>query len=167
VSYFFLVCFSPLVPFLLPTLPGNMFFIRATILFISTHLNAPTAEGTALLVHGERDPRIPASCPRDTTDRLKQLGNLAPPLLRILEKREHDITLQQDDGFSLPFLRTLTRNPFPSQFTAHWEDMAFPRRYWVELLEKGSGPAEVEARVQDDNRIEIKAHGVKRLRVLL
>ena len=87
-------------------------------------------------------------------------------MLSILKKREHDVTLQEDDGLSLPFLAKLSRNPFPSKFTAHWEDMSFPRRYWIELLEKGSGPAEVEARAQN-NRIEIKAHGVKRLRILL
>ena len=119
-----------------------------------------------LFVHGDSDPRIPASCSRDTADRLKQLGMETPPLLQILKNREHDVTLQQDDGLSLPFLANLSRNPFPLKFTAHWEDMSFPRRYWIELLEKGSGPAEVEARAQN-NRIEIKAHGVKRLRILL
>jgi hypothetical protein len=35
------------------------------------------------------------------------------------------------------------------------------------VLEKGSGAAEVEARIQSENRIEIVAHGIKRLRLML
>ncbi len=64
---------------------------------------------------------------------------------------------KQDDGFTLPFLADKTRESISHrQFTAHWEDLSFPRRYWIEVLEKGSGAAEVEARMQAENRIEIR-----------
>jgi len=120
-----------------------------------------------LLVHGERDPRIEVGCSKDTFEGLKRLSPKDEPVLHILEKREHDITLQDDGGFTLPFLANKSRNPFPKQFSAAWEDLAFPRRYWIEILEKGSGIAEVEASIQSENRIEIVAHGIKRLRLLL
>ena len=120
-----------------------------------------------LFVHGEKDPRIEVACSRDTFDALKRLNPKIEPVLHILEKREHDITLNQDDGLTLPFLSGKTRDPFPRKFAATWEDLSFPRRYWVEVLEKGSGPAEVDARILADNRIEVTAHGVKRVRVLL
>ena len=120
-----------------------------------------------LLVHGERDPRIEVGCSKDTFEGLKRFNPKLEPVLHILEKREHDVTLQDDDGFTLSFLADKTRNPFPKQFSAVWEDLASPRRYWIEVLEKGSGVAEVEASIQSENRIEIAAHGIKRLRLLL
>jgi hypothetical protein len=45
--------------------------------------------------------------------------------------------------------------------------MTFPRHYWVEVLEKKSGAAEVDAEVKKDNRIEIHSREVKRLRLHL
>jgi hypothetical protein len=120
-----------------------------------------------LFVHGGRDPRIEVACSRETFESLKRLKPKNEPVLHVLEKREHDITLQQDDGLTLPFLGDKTRDPFPAKFSASWQDTSFPRRYWVEVLEKEPGTADVDARVQTGNRIEISTRGVKRLRVLL
>ena len=57
-----------------------------------------------LLVHGERDPVIPVSCSKQTYERLVKLSPDTPPEVHILKDREHDLTLNDDGGFSLPFL---------------------------------------------------------------
>lgn len=119
-----------------------------------------------LFVHGDRDPRIPASCSRDTIESLRHQAMKTEPTFRILEKREHDVTLQTDDQLTLPFLENKSRTAFPVKFTASWQDLSFPRRYWVEVLEKGNGTAEVSAEIKL-NRIEITTRSVKRMRLLL
>jgi hypothetical protein len=52
------------------------------------------------------------------------------------------------------------------KFTASWQDLTFPRRYWVELMEKGTGTAEVMAEIKE-NEIELTTRAVKRIRLLL
>jgi hypothetical protein len=46
-------------------------------------------------------------------------------------------------------------------------DLAYPRRYWLEILEKERGVARVEARVATDDTVEIATRNVRRLRLLL
>lgn len=118
-------------------------------------------------VHGEKDPRIGVECSRQTFESLKSLGPKSAPVLRVLETREHDVTLNDDGGLTLPFFADKKRDPWPSRFSAVWEDASFPRKYWVELVEKGPGTASVDARIQAPNRIEVSARGVKKLRILL
>ena len=119
-----------------------------------------------LLVHGDQDPRIPSSCSRDTVESLGRLNLKTAPVLRILEKREHDVTLNTDDELTLTFLENKSRTAYPTKFTASWRDLSFPRRYWIEVLEKAGGTAEVSAEIKQ-NRIEIATRSVKRLRLLL
>jgi dienelactone hydrolase len=57
-----------------------------------------------LLVHGERDPIIPGSCSKQTYERLVKLSPESPPEIHILKDREHDLSLNDDGGFSFPFL---------------------------------------------------------------
>jgi phospholipase/carboxylesterase len=119
-----------------------------------------------LFVHGDHDERIPASCSRDTVESLNRAAMRHAPVLRILEKREHDVTLNTDDELTLPFFENKSRTAYPTKFTARWQDLSFPRRYWVELLEKGTGTAELSAEIKQ-NRIDITTRSVKRLRLLL
>jgi pimeloyl-ACP methyl ester carboxylesterase len=56
-----------------------------------------------LLVHGDKDSIIPDRCSRDTYNALRKLSSSTPREIRILKGRGHDITLQSDDGFTLPF----------------------------------------------------------------
>ena len=81
--------------------------------------------------------------------------------------REHDITLDSDDGLSLAFLKDKVRDAFPSRVSLRLPDLAYPRQYWVEVLEKRSGVAEVKAEIKPPNRLEIHSREVKKLRLHL
>jgi pimeloyl-ACP methyl ester carboxylesterase len=120
-----------------------------------------------LFVHGEKDARIPASCSKDTYDSLSGLHPRVAPQLRLLPDREHELTLQSDDGLTLAFLKDKIREPFPKRISLRLADLSFPRQYWVEVLEKKSGTVEVTAEIKLDNRFEIHSREVKKLRLHL
>jgi pimeloyl-ACP methyl ester carboxylesterase len=119
-----------------------------------------------LFVHGEKDARIPASCSKDTADALSALHPRVPPQLRLLPDKEHELTLQSDDGLTLAFLKDKIREPFPKRISFRLADLSFPRQYWVEVLEKKSGAAEVNAEIKP-NRLEIHSREVKNIRLHL
>ena len=58
-----------------------------------------------LLLHGDKDPIIPANCSRDTYSALRKISRTAPPELHIFPRRGHEITLQNDDGLTLKFFQ--------------------------------------------------------------
>jgi pimeloyl-ACP methyl ester carboxylesterase len=120
-----------------------------------------------LFVHGEKDARIPASCSKDTYDSLSGLHPRVAPQLRSLPDREHELTLESDDGLTLAFLKDKIREPFPKRISLRLADLSFPRQYWVEVLEKKSGTVEVTAEIKPDNRFEIHSREVKKLRLHL
>lgn len=120
-----------------------------------------------LFVHGEKDPIISPLCSQVTYDALGGLHPPIPPQMRRLPDREHDLTLQSDDGLTLAFLKDKTREVFPKRVSLYMTDLNFPRQYWVEVLEKKSDPAEVTAEIKKDNRIEIHSHEVRKLRLHL
>lgn len=120
-----------------------------------------------LFVHGDKDAVIPSSCSSQTYEDLRNLSPGALPQIQILKNREHNVTLQEDDGLTLPFFADKVRNPFPRKISARFSDMLYPRHYWVELLEKGAGVAEIEGRIKPDNTVELTTRNVKRLRLLL
>ena len=60
-----------------------------------------------LFVHGDKDPVIAARCSQDT---YKQVRKYSPAsVLKILKDHEHDITLGNDDGLTLQFIRQYSR----------------------------------------------------------
>jgi dienelactone hydrolase len=64
-----------------------------------------------LFVHGGHDPIIPSSCSEDA---YKALHKISPSSeLHILKGHEHDITLGNDDGLTLPFLQAHPRCTLP------------------------------------------------------
>ena len=85
----------------------------------------------------------------------------------LLPNRDHELTLQSDDGLTLDFLKDKIREPFPKRVSVRLTDLAFPRQYWIEVLEKKSGVAEVDAEIKKVSRIEIHSHDVKKLRLHL
>jgi hypothetical protein len=89
------------------------------------------------------------------------------PQLRLLPAREHDITLDTDDGLSLDFLKDRVRDAFPSRVSLRLPDLACPRQYWVEVLEKKPGVAEVNAEIKPPDRLEIHSREVKKIRLHL
>jgi pimeloyl-ACP methyl ester carboxylesterase len=120
-----------------------------------------------LFVHGEKDPRITPDCSTTTYATLSEMHLAFKPELKILPGREHDITLQSDDGLTLAFFKDKVRNPFPKRIDLSFTDAQAPRSYWIEVLDGKAGSAGVEARVKPDNTIEIHSHDVKKLRLYL
>jgi pimeloyl-ACP methyl ester carboxylesterase len=120
-----------------------------------------------LFLHGDKDPRIPPSASTRTYDELRALKPRVPPELHILKGHAHDITLSSDDGYTLPFFERFTRDPFPKAVSAKIFDARFPRQYWLEIVDPDKSEPEVDARILPGNVIEIKAHNVKKLRLLL
>ena len=128
----------------------------------------PNLENLPLLfVHGEKDPRIPPDCSTATDTALSDLRPAFKPEIKILPNREHDITLQSDDGLTLAFLKNKLRNPFPRHVQVSLSDALAARGYWIEIVDGRPGKSGVEARVKSDNTIEIHSHDVKRIRLHL
>src|SRR5581483_2806877 len=84
-----------------------------------------------LFVHGDKDPLISADCSQETYTSLMKLSPRVHPEFHILKGRAHEITLETDDGLSLPFLQKQERDPSPTRVSARWSDLSYPRRYWV------------------------------------
>ena len=120
-----------------------------------------------LFVHGDKDPRIPFPNSVNTFDELRDLKPRVPPEVHLLKGRVHDVTLNTDDGFTLPFFQRFTREPFPASVSAKIWDPRFPRQYWMEVVEGEKAPSEVEGHILPGNLIDIKTHNVKKLRLLL
>lgn len=132
------------------------------VLPLKNVLNVPM-----LFLHGDEDTLIPSSASVTTYDELRGLHPRVPPELHILKGRGHEITLSEDDGFTMPFLERFTRNPFPRNIAMKITSLTYPRRYWVEVLEKNGGAAEIEGHILPDNTVEIKTKNVRKLRLLL
>jgi pimeloyl-ACP methyl ester carboxylesterase len=120
-----------------------------------------------LFVHGGKDALIPPACSTDTYNELQQLAGGTRREIHILESDEHDITLNHDQGLTLPFLATQIRNPFPKSLMLRLTDLTYPRRYWVEIVDKNKGNAEIKALITAGNVVEITARNVTRIRLLL
>lgn len=120
-----------------------------------------------LFIHGDKDPRIPASSSYTTESALRRLKPRVSPELHILKGRVHDITLANDDDLTQPFLNRFVREPFPSAIRAEFFDSRYPRQYWIEVLEANKSPAEVEAQILQGNLIDVEAKNVKKVKLLL
>ena len=120
-----------------------------------------------LFLHGDQDTVIPHENSRLSVEMLRRSRREAPVKLITLNGRGHGILVGQDDGHTLEYLKQHRRDPFPHRFRFRTESLAFGRRYWVEVMEKDEGAAQVDARMEKDNTIKLKTRRVKRLRLLL
>jgi pimeloyl-ACP methyl ester carboxylesterase len=120
-----------------------------------------------LLIHGEKDPLIDASCSTQTNETLKGISPLTAPEFHLLKNREHDITLRDDDGLTLNFFGGKVRNPFPARISARVTDSTPGGRYWTELTPKGSGIAEAEGQIKPDGSLELTTKNVRHIRLWL
>lgn len=120
-----------------------------------------------LFVHGEKDPIISPECSKTTFDAIGELRPRTAPQLRVLPDREHDLTLASDDGLALAFFKDKVREAFPKRVTMRVPDLTFPRQYWIEVLEKKSGIADVTAEIKSNNQIEIHSHEVTKIALYL
>ncbi len=119
-----------------------------------------------LFLHGAQDVVIAADATRDTVE---QIGSRAAPLeSHIFPERGHEIMMGSgDDGMTLAFFRRFLRDPFPRKFTFQAKTLRAPRLYWVEMLDKDDGLAEVKAEIEKNNTIRLSTRRVRRLRLLL
>jgi hypothetical protein len=120
-----------------------------------------------LFLHGADDRRITSRATQETLEELRRVGPAQPLEMRILEGREHDVFLDNDDELVVPFLQKHAREPFPRRVRFQTRTLQFPRSHWIEILDKDEGMAEVEARIGNDNTIRLRVRKVRRLRVLL
>jgi len=120
-----------------------------------------------LFAHGVKDDVIAAPTTRDTVRQLLELDPRSPVETHMLKGRGHDLWLGNDDGLTIPFFQRHVREVFPRSIEFQTRDLEFPRHYWVEILDKGNGVAEVRAEISADNTIIIETSRVKRLRLLL
>lgn len=119
-----------------------------------------------LLVHGDRDEIIPYTASTFTYDQMKGIRPRVAPELRILRGRGHDVTLQSDDGLTVPFLQRFRREPMPRDIDAHFSSAKYGRHYWIEVVRMSGNSAEVEGHIRG-NTIELKTRGVDEIRLLL
>jgi hypothetical protein len=120
-----------------------------------------------LFVHGDRDRTIAVEHSLATAEALKRENRDARVDLRILPGRGHDVMLGTDDGLTLAFLERHRRDPFPREVAFSLDDVRWPRRYWIEVLEKKRGEARVEGKIADDGVVTVETSRVRRLRLLL
>jgi dienelactone hydrolase len=120
-----------------------------------------------LFVHGDKDQIVPLSCSQSTYESLQKRSPRVAPEFHVLKGLEHEITLDNDDGLTLPFLEKYLRAAEPQRVSLRVDDLKFPRRYWVEILDKSNGAAEVQGQIKAKNTIELSTHNVRKLRVYL
>lgn len=133
--------------------------------------NPPAVENLGrlpmLFLHGDQDPIIPSRASRETVKAIQKRSPTTPVTLQVLPDRGHDLILGRDGTRVLEFLSRQARNPFPRRVTFRTRSLDFARSFWVEILDKKDGWAEVEAQIGEDGTIEVKTRGVRRLRLLL
>jgi hypothetical protein len=130
----------------------------------------PLGENTSalpmLFIHGDRDPIIPMKYSTEAVDRLKAMDRSAPVDLIILPGKGHELGLDQNGGNVLPFFKRYQRNPYPKKLHVRMRDLKDPRQYWIELLDKSDGLAEIDAKIEG-NTITVKSKNVRKLRLRL
>lgn len=119
-----------------------------------------------LFVHGADDQVIPARATLDTVAAIRRVAKDAPLEHEILKGRGHDLFLGTDDGRTFAFVEGRRRDPFPRDVILHTRSLDFARAYWLEVIEKDGGMAEVAAAIAD-GAIRITTRRVRRVRLLL
>ena len=97
---------------------------------------------------------------------LRRANPAAAVELRVLPGRSHDVVIGRDDGLTLPFLEGRARETFPREVALRAARLEHARAFWVQVLEKGGGTAEVDATL-DGQAIRLRTRNVRRLRLRL
>jgi hypothetical protein len=119
-----------------------------------------------LFLHGERDQTIPPEATRQTVDALKL--RWAPLEAHYFPDRGHSIVIGRgDDGRTFDFLERHRERRMPSSVMFKTQSMRYPRHYWVEILEKEEGVAEVRGEISDRGEVRLDTKRIRRLRLLL
>jgi dienelactone hydrolase len=120
-----------------------------------------------LFVHGDKDEVIPVIATLTTVKELRRQEASAPVESHILAGRGHDIVVGGDDGLTLPFFEARKRDPFPRVLRFATRSLEFARSFWVEIVAKDGGQAEVQAEIAPDNSITVTSRRITSLRLLL
>jgi predicted esterase len=119
-----------------------------------------------LFVHGDRDELIPAWASERSAKAMRRAWPGAVAEVRLLAGRGHDVVYGRDDGLCFPFLARHAREAFPRQVALRTRTLGHPRAFWLEVLEKDRGPAEVDGSV-DGQAITLRTRNVRKLRLRL
>jgi len=119
-----------------------------------------------LFVHGARDELIPPWASERTAKALRKANPGAVAEVHVLADRPHDVVYGRDDDLTFPFLGKYVRDPFPRNVALRARSLDHARAFWIEVLEKGGGTAEVDGSIEGRG-IALRTRNVKRLRLLL
>ena len=119
-----------------------------------------------LFVHGGGDEIIPAWASERTARAMRKANPLAVAEVHVLPGRPHDVVYGREEGLVFPFLGKHTRDPFPRSVALRARALDHPRAFWLEVLEKDGGRAEIDGTV-DGQDVVLRTRNVKRLRLLL
>lgn len=120
-----------------------------------------------LFLHGEQDQIIPVDASRRTVEELHKMPREADLELYTFKGKQHELDLESDDGRTLKFFQLHVRSPYPRQVMLQMRNLDYPRQYWVEVLNKTEGIAELRGEIGDDNTIRLKSKNITRVRLLL
>ena len=119
-----------------------------------------------LFVHGTRDDVIPAWASERTVKAIRKANAGAVAELHLLPDRPHDVVYGREEGLVFPFLERHVRDPFPKRVALRTRTLDRPRAFWLEVLDKSGGAAEIDG-VVEGQAITLRTKNVKRLRLRL
>jgi acetyl esterase/lipase len=119
-----------------------------------------------LFVHGDKDEIIPDWGSRRSVAAMRKANPEAVAEIHVLPGRRHDVVYGREEGLTFPFLERHTRDPFPKRVSLRARSLDYARAFWVEVLEKKGGTAEVDGTIEGQ-AIALRTRNVRRLRLLL
>jgi dienelactone hydrolase len=119
-----------------------------------------------LFVHGTRDEIIPAWASERTVKAIRKANPRAIVEIHLLPDRPHDVVYGREDGLVFPFLEKHVRDPFPKRVALRARALDHARAWWLEVLEKDGGVAEIDG-VVEGQAIALRTKSVRRLRLRL
>ncbi len=119
-----------------------------------------------LFVHGTRDEIIPSWTSERTVKAIRKANPQAVVEIHMLAGRPHDVVYGREDGLVFPFLEKHVRDPFPKRVALRARTLDHARSWWLEVLEKGGGVAEIDG-VVEGQTIALRTKNVGKLRLRL
>ncbi len=119
-----------------------------------------------LFVHGDRDEIIPMWASERTAKAMRKANPRAVAEMHVLSGRPHDVVFGRDEGLTFPFLERHVRDAFPRQVSLRTRSLDYPRAFWIEILEKDGGLAEIDGTIEGQ-AIALRTKNARRLRLLL
>ena len=119
-----------------------------------------------LFVHGDRDELIPSWASERTAKAMRKANPQAVAEVHMLPGRPHDVVYGRDEGLAFPFLEKHVRDPFPRRVALRARTPVHARAYWLEVLEKDGGNAEIDGAIVGQ-AIALRTKNVRKVRLRL